>query len=106
MKMYYITLNTQKEAKAISYDLLEKRLAVCTNWFPITCAYRLHGEIKDESEVVLIIKTKDGLREAIEKVISEHINYTNYIAEIDVHSINHTFLKWLEAEVPNIHNAM
>ena len=100
MKIYYITLNTQAEARTISYELLEKRLAVCTNWFPITCAYRWQGEIKDKQEVVLIVKTNSGLREAIEQVISQHIDYTNTIAELDVHSINKSFLQWLDAEIP------
>jgi len=100
MKMYYITLNNPDEAKTISYALLEKRLAVCTNWFPITCAYRWQGEIKNEPEVVLVVKTKNDFREAIEEVISQHVNYTNYIAELDVHSINNGFLNWLDAEIP------
>lgn len=99
--MYYVTLNTQDEAKAISYSLLENRLAVCTNWFPMTCAYRWQGEIKQEAEVILVIKTQAGLRESIEKTISQHITYTNYIAEIDIESINHSFLNWLDAEVPH-----
>lgn len=102
MKMYYITLNTEEEARTVSYELLEKRLAVCTNWFPITCAYRWQGEIKDEQEIVLIVKTNSGLREAIEKVISHHITYMNAIAELDVHSMNKNFLNWLDAEVPNM----
>lgn len=101
MKMYYITLNRHEEAKAISYDLLEKQLAVCTNWFPMTCAYRWQGEIKSEPEVVLILKTQEGLRKKIEEVVSKHISYTNYMAELDVHSINQGFLSWLNAEVPD-----
>jgi len=102
MKMYYITLNNPDEAKVISYELLEKRLAVCTNWFPMSCAYRWQGEIKQEPEVVLIVKTKDGLRDAIEKVIFQHIKYTNYIAELNINSVNDGFLSWLDAEVTNL----
>src|SRR5258708_4394855 len=102
MKIFYITLNTPDEAKAISFDLLERRYAVCTNWFPIACAYRWEGEIKQTQEVVLIIKTQTGFREAIEKVVAEHIQYTNFMAEIDIHSINSNFLTWLNAEVPHI----
>jgi periplasmic divalent cation tolerance protein len=100
MKMYYITLKNQDEAKKISFDLLERRLAVCTNWFPMTCAYRWQGEIKEESEIVLIIQTESDMREEIEKVISQHITYTNIIAELNVHSMNASFLKWFDAEVP------
>lgn len=102
MKMYYVTLNNQDEAKTLSHLLLEKQLAVCTNWFPISCAYKWEGEIKNGSEIVLIIKTKNNLREKIEKEISKLIHYTNYIAEIDVHSVNHSFLNWLDSEVPDL----
>lgn len=100
MKMYYITLNNEEDAKTISYALLEKQLAVCTNWLPITCAYRWQGEIKLGPEFVLIVKTQEGMREEIEKTIAEYIHYTNYMAEIDVYSINNPFLQWLNAEVP------
>jgi len=99
MKIFYVTLNNASEANQISVDLLEKRLAVCTNVFPITCTYRWEGEIKQEPEVVLIIKTMEGLRDEIEAVIHQHISYTNFIAELEVQSINTAFMAWLTAEV-------
>jgi periplasmic divalent cation tolerance protein len=99
MKMYYVTLNNDAEAKTISFDLLEQKVAICTNWFPITCAYRWEGEIKHEQEVVLIIKTKENMREKIETIISSHIDYLNYIAELDVHSVNAGYLNWVNTEI-------
>lgn len=99
MKMYYITLNNHEEAQKISHALLESKLAVCTNWFPITCAYRWEGDIKQGSEIVLIVKTQQGLRNAIENVVSDHIDYTNYMAELNVDSVNQSFLQWLNNEV-------
>lgn len=99
MKMFYVTLNNAEEAKVISSVLLEKQLAVCTNTFPIHCMYRWEGEIKQGAEVVLMIKTKDGLRDKIEKTITDMINYTNFIAEINVHTVNQNFLNWLDKEV-------
>lgn len=100
MKLYYITLNTSEEASRVSKALLEQQLAVCTNWFPITCAYRWEGQIIEEPETVLIVKTQAGYREAIEQVIRQHITYTNIIAEISAESVNEGFLNWLNAEVP------
>ena len=100
MKMYYITLNSHEKARIISQALLENRLVACTNWFPITSMYPFEGKIREETEVVLIAKTRAGMRTAIEKVISQHINYTNYIAELDVNSVNEQYLKWLETEIP------
>ncbi len=100
MQIFYVTLNTAQEAHQISHQLLEQKLALCTNWFPITCAYRWEGEIQEEAEVVLIIKTQQNYRQEIEQVINEQIDYTNCVAEISVESVNESFLKWLNAEVP------
>lgn len=102
MKLFYITLNNQDEAKQISYDLVKNQLAACTNWFPINSMYRWENEIKSHTEVVLIIKTKEHMRNAIEMVIAKYIQYTNFIAELDVLSVNDKFLTWLNTEVKNI----
>ena len=100
MQIFYVTLNTAKEAHTISHELLDKQLALCTNWFPITCAYRWEGKIIEEPEVVLVIKTQLRYREDIESVINQHIDYTNCIAAIPVESVNDGFLSWLNAEIP------
>ena len=100
MQLYYLTLNSVEEASKISHALLEQQLAVCTNWFPITCAYRWEGKIVEEPEIVLIVKTQSGYREAIEQAIRQHITYTNFIAEITPTAVNQGFLDWLNAEVP------
>ena len=99
MKIFYVTVNNADEANAISRDLLENRLAVCTNYFPIHCMYRWQGEIKQGHEVVLIIKTIDEMRDKMESVLKKHITYTHFIAELAVNSINDSFLQWLNAEV-------
>ncbi|MGH7999709.1 MAG: divalent-cation tolerance protein CutA [Brasilonema sp.] len=100
MKIYYVTLNTPEEARKIGRELLEKKLAVCVNWFPITCVYSWKGEITEEPEIVLIIKTQDGYRSEVEQVIVQNISYTNFIAEISPTNVNQGFLDWLNAEVP------
>ena len=100
MRMYYITLNTDDEARRISKALLEQQLVVCTNWFPITCAYRWEGKIVEEPETVLLVKTQAGYRQAIEEVVRQYITYTNLMAEIAPESVNESFAKWLNAEVP------
>ncbi len=100
--IYYVTLNTSEEASQISRQLLEQSLAVCTNWFPITCAYKWQDKITEEPEIVLIVKTQIGYRQAIEQVISQNINYTNLIAELTPESINNSFQQWLDSVVPPV----
>jgi periplasmic divalent cation tolerance protein len=100
LRILYVTLNTGDEARAIARSLLDRKLAVCCNWFPITCAYRWEGQIVDEPETVLLIKTQSGYRDAVEQIIREAVSYTNCIAELAPESVNAPFRAWLDAEVP------
>src|ERR1700757_3759515 len=99
MRIYYVTLNTAEEASQISRALLDQRLTVCTNWFPITCAYREGEKIVEEAETVLLVKTHADYRSAVEQVIRQHISYTNFFAEIAPEYVNETWLQWLNNEV-------
>ena len=64
--------------------------------------YNTDGKAKtvEEAETVLLIRTQSGYRSTVEQVIREHISYTNFIAEIAPESVNESFLKWLNTEVP------
>jgi periplasmic divalent cation tolerance protein len=99
MKLFYVTLNNDAEAKAISTDLIENHIAVCTNWFPINCMYRWEGELVQEAELVMIIKSVEGKRKDIETTIAKHIDYLNCIAEIDVNTINEKYGTWVTSFV-------
>jgi periplasmic divalent cation tolerance protein len=100
MKIFYVTLNTVEEARQIARELLERRIAVCCNWFPITCAYRWADEIKEEPEIGLLIKTQAGRREAVEQAVAKVVSYVNCIAEIAPASVNAAFLDWLDRDAP------
>jgi len=95
MKIIYVTLNDSNEARTIGNLLLEKNLANCVNFFPITCIYKYEGEITEEPEIVLIIKTQKDKYDEIAKVIKSVIDYDNFIGELDVNTINSDFEKWL-----------
>ncbi len=96
MKIIYTTLNNNEEARKIGRKLLEKKLANCVNFFPITCIYNYKGEITEEPEVVLIIKTNDNYYGQIKTIIKEHIDYDNFIGQLNVEKINDDFSRWLD----------
>ncbi len=95
MKIVYVTLNNDIEARKIGNELLEKNLANCVNLFPITCTYKYEGQITEEPEVILIIKTKDSYYEKITTVIKNMIDYDNFIGQFEVDKINDDFSRWL-----------
>lgn len=95
MKLIYITLNDNDEARKIGNILLKENLANCVNFFPITCIYNYEGKITEEPEVVLIVKTNDKNYEKVRSVVQEEIKYDNFIGQISVEKINESFEKWL-----------
>lgn len=96
MNLIYVTLNNSEEARKIGRNLLEHNLANCVNFFPITCIYKYKGEVTEEPEVVLIIKTKEDYYDKIKNLIKKHINYDNFIGQIKVDKINSNFSSWLD----------
>ncbi|MBV8377367.1 MAG: divalent-cation tolerance protein CutA [Verrucomicrobia bacterium] len=100
MRIYYVTLNSAEQASQISRVLIDRHLAGCTNWFPITSTYRWEERIVEEAETVLLVKTQEGYRDAIEDIIRQHISYTNFIGEIALESVNESYVKWMDSEVP------
>ena len=99
MEIIYVTLNNNEEAKKIGMRLLNENLVNCVNYFPITCIYKYEGEITEEPEVVLIIKTRDGKYDEIERVIKEEIDYDNFIGQLNVDRVNSNFESWLNSIV-------
>lgn len=95
MKIIYTTLNNNDEARKIGRKLLEEKLANCVNFFPITCIYNYKGEITEEPEVVLIVKTKDNYYEQVKAIIKGYIDYDNFIGQLNIEKINEDFSKWL-----------
>ena len=73
MKIIYVTLNNNDEARKIGREVLELKLANCVNFFPITCIYNYKDEITEEPEVVLIIKTKERYYQKVKAIIKKHI---------------------------------
>lgn len=99
MKIIYVTLENEKEARKIGNEILELKLANCVNFFPITCIYNYKGKITEEPEVVLIIKTKDGYYQKVRDLIKKHVKYDNFVGQLGVEKINDDFSSWLNEEV-------
>lgn len=95
MKIIYITLNNNDEARTIGRSLLEKKLANCVNFFPITCIYNYEDTITEEPEVVLIVKTRDDKYDQIRDEVKKLLGYDNFIGQFAVEKVNDDFENWL-----------
>lgn len=94
------TVPGRSEAEEISSTLVELRLAACVT-FTSACrsTFWWQGEISQEEEFILFIKTKSSLYEALEKKIKEIHPYD--VPEIIALTLSKGFsgyLTWLEKE--------
>ena len=90
------TYPDQKTVKKTAKELVKNRLVACVNISKISSIYSWKGKIEDTSEFLAIFKTtqknKNSLKKAIKKM---HPYDVPEIAEIDINSINQSYLKWL-----------
>ena len=59
--MIITTFPDRESAKKAARILVEKRLAACVQMFPIESVYLWKGEICDDNEIVLFIKSRAAL---------------------------------------------
>ena len=95
--LYVTTSPSQSEALAKS--LLAKRLISCANITPVRSLYRWKGEICDEKENLLIIKTRKDLVQAVIAVVkAEHPYEVPEIIALPVIAGHPPYLDWVYEE--------
>ena len=96
MIIYYVTCKNEKEAKKIIKELLDRKLISCGNIIPSKSIYEWKGKLKEESEIILIIKTLDRHQETVKNIIREFNSYDlPAILKIDARA-NEEYLSWME----------
>lgn len=70
------TLPDQTAARQLAGALLEMRLAACVNVLaPCTSLYRWQGEVREDGETPLLIKTSADRYDALETFLRQHHPY-------------------------------
>jgi periplasmic divalent cation tolerance protein len=97
----YITTSGILESKAITKRLLEDKLACCVNIIPsIESMYLWKGKIEEDSESMMVVKTKSVLVDEVIKMVENVHSYeTPCILEITVNKGSNNYLKWMETEL-------
>jgi periplasmic divalent cation tolerance protein len=71
-----VTAGSEEDAAKIGRTLVEEKLAACANMVPrIRSIYRWKGDIHDEQETLLLIKTRTSLFPALRNRIRELHGY-------------------------------
>ena len=93
-----MTAGSPEEAVHVARALVEGRLVACCNIVPqIRSIYRWQGQVHDESEVLLIAKTRrDLLPSVIRKVTHVHSYEVPEITAVPIEGGLDAYLSWID----------
>jgi len=92
-----ITASDDSEARLISKTLVEEKLIVCANRFPVESIFRWQGEIIEDAEVMLFCKTREELLERLIKRVKELHSYdVPEIIAIPIVGGSKNYLNWVK----------
>jgi periplasmic divalent cation tolerance protein len=96
----YTTYPSIVEAERAGRTLLERRLCACVNILPgMVSFYWWQGAIERGDEVVMIIKTRATLAEAVRAALRQTHSYTTpAILVIPIENVDPDYHAWLVAE--------
>ncbi len=95
-----ITAKDKTEARRVARKLLQKKLAACVNFVPVESMFIWEGEIQEEDEVLMIVKTKiDAFDDLMTTVKITHSYDTPEIIATPVVLGSREYLKWIDNEV-------
>lgn len=94
------TVGTADDAKRIAKSLVEARLAACVSVTPVESCYTWEGEIVEESERLLVIKTSASRVGELERRLREIHPYTvpEFVVLVPEH-VAEPYLAWLSESV-------
>jgi periplasmic divalent cation tolerance protein len=91
-----VTCGDADEARLIGRLLVERRLAACAQTWPITSCYRWDGEVVDDTEWLVLLKTTDDRFDEIAALVREHHSYDlPAIVMLPVGAVGPGYAEWL-----------
>jgi len=96
----YTTYSSVVEAETAGRKLVERRLAACVNILPgMISHYRWQGQVERGEEVVMLVKTRASLAEAVRAAVkATHAYDTPAILVLPIESVDHAYLGWILTE--------
>ncbi len=90
------TYPNKKSITKIANELVQNKIAACVNITKISSIYSWQGKIENASEYLVLFKTTQKNKKSLkEKIRASHPYDVPEIAEINITSINKSYLKWL-----------
>ena len=94
------TVASDEEAVKFVRELLDRRLIACGTLFPgARSLYRWQGKVADESEVVILLKTRSARLDSLRTAFTELLPYkVPELLAIPVEGGLEKYLEWINSE--------
>ena len=98
--LVYATYPNDAEGKKAASALIESRLAACVAILPgVTSVYRWEGEVRQDAEVVLFVKTDAKIRQkVIDFMVKNHPYKVPCVLAMEVVDGHMPYLAWVQGE--------
>jgi periplasmic divalent cation tolerance protein len=92
-----VTAPSADKAAELARTLVEEQLAACGNIVPgLRSIYRWEGQLHDEAEVLLILKTKDVLFDVLRaRIVELHPYQVPEVLRVDIADGHAPYLAWV-----------
>jgi periplasmic divalent cation tolerance protein len=96
-----VTAPSADKAAELARTLVEENLAACGNVLPgLRSIYRWQGQVHDEPEALLILKTRAALFEPLrERIVALHPYQVPEVLRLDVAAGHLPYLQWIRDSV-------
>lgn len=94
--MVLVTAGNADNAKEIAETLVAEKLGACVQMTEINSVYVWNGEVCRDPEILMLIKTRSDLFEAVKNRIAEvHTYEVPEILKFDIADGNKEYLQWV-----------
>jgi periplasmic divalent cation tolerance protein len=95
-----VTASSDVQARRIARKLLQDKLAACVNFVPVDSMFVWKGEIQEEEEVLMIIKSRSEVFDDLMNTVKAiHTYDTPEIIGMPIVLGSDDYLKWINHEV-------
>jgi len=98
--MVYVTAGSREEAALLARTVIEEKLAACANILAeMTSVYRWQGEVCEEPEFAIVMKSRrDLIGRLTERIKALHSYDCPCVVALDISEGNPAFLDWIAQE--------